>query len=167
MFPTIHVSTQDVIMEAFTVANSTHDDCSQSGYSNHHWGTNVSGDESSGEREHAKMEKDPSFDLDALVEAMKDLYVGEKYTKLATTILLMNLCIVHWVNNCLMDELLTILQCHLLPEDNYLSKNYYVARSLTMKLGLAYNVIYACEKGCVLFRGEHANAVRCPKYNHP
>jgi hypothetical protein len=101
------------------------------------------------------------------VEAMKDLYAGTKCTKLATTILLMNLCTVHRVNNCFVDELLTILCCHLLLEDNYLPKKYYAARSLTMKLGLAYNVIHACEKGCVLFKGEHANVVCCPKYNRP
>jgi hypothetical protein len=71
------------------------------------------------------------------------------------------------VNNFFVDELLTILHCHLLLEDNCLPKKYYAARSLTMKLGLAYNVIRACEKWCVLFRGEHVNAVRCPKCNRP
>ena len=62
-----------------------------------------------------------------------------------------------------MDELLTILHCHLLPEDNCLLKKYYAMRSLTKKLGLAYNIIHACERGCVLFRGEHAYAMKCPK----
>jgi hypothetical protein len=31
-----------------------------------------------------------------------------------------------------------------------------------MKLGLAYNVIHACEKWCMLFSGKHADVVRCP-----
>jgi hypothetical protein len=52
---------QDIVMEAFTVADSVHDDCGQSGYSNHQWGTNVSRDEPTGEREHAEMEEDPSL----------------------------------------------------------------------------------------------------------
>jgi hypothetical protein len=64
------------------------------------------------------------------------------------------------------DELLTILHCHLLPEDNCLLKKYYAVRSLK-KLGLAYNVIHACERGCVMFRGKHADAVKCPKCNSP
>ncbi len=32
------------------------------------------------------------------------------------------------------------------------------------KLGLAYNVIDVCEKGCTLFRGIHANDESCPYY---
>jgi hypothetical protein len=158
---------RDVVMEAFTVADSVYDDYSQSRNSDHQWGTNVSGDEPTGEKKHAKMDEDPSFDPDALVEAMKGLYAGAKCMKLAATILLMNLCTVHKVSNCFLDELLTILHCHLLPEDNCLPKKYYGSRSSTMKLGLAYNVIHACAKGCVLFRGDHAGIVRCSKCNHP
>ena len=113
------------------------------------------------------MEEDPSFDPDVLVEAMKGLYAGPKCTKLTLTILLMNLCTVYWVSIGFVDELLTILHCHLLPEDNCLPKKYYAARSLTMKLGLAYNIIHACEKRCMLFRGKHVDVVHCPKYNCP
>jgi hypothetical protein len=71
------------------------------------------------------------------------------------------------VSKCFVDKLLTILHYHLLLEDNCLPKKFYAARSLTMKLGLAYNVIHACEKGYALFRGKHADAIRCPKYYHP
>ena len=35
------------------------------------------------------------------------------------------------------------------------------------KLGLNYNTIHACERGCVLFRGPYENDVRCPKCNKP
>jgi hypothetical protein len=65
---------RDAVMEAFTIADSVHDDCSQSGKSDHQWGTNVSEDEPIREKEHAEMEEDPSFDPDALVETMKGLY---------------------------------------------------------------------------------------------
>jgi hypothetical protein len=79
----------------------------------------------------------------------------------------MNLCTVHGVTNRFADELFTILNSHLLPTENVLPKNYYAARSLTAKLGLLYNSILACNKGCMLFKGEHAEAVRCPKCGGP
>jgi hypothetical protein len=71
---------------------------------------------------------------------------------------LMNLCTVHEVSNNFADELFTILHCHFLPDGNTLPRNHYAAKSLTSKLGLAYNSIHACGKGCVLFRGEYADA---------
>jgi hypothetical protein len=40
-----------------------------------------------------------SFDPMALENAMKELFVGTKCTKLVATILLMNLCTVHGVSN--------------------------------------------------------------------
>jgi hypothetical protein len=79
----------------------------------------------------------------------------------------MNLCTVHGVTNGFVDELFTILNSHLLPTENVLPKNYYATRSLTTKLGLSYNSIHAYDKGCVFFRGEHAEAVRCPKCGSP
>jgi hypothetical protein len=38
---------------------------------------------------------------------------------------------------------------------------------LTWQLGLAYNSIHACESGCVLFHGEYANEMTCPKCAKP
>jgi hypothetical protein len=38
---------------------------------------------------------------------------------------------------------------------------YHATKTLIAKLGLMYNTIHVCEKGCVLFRGEHVNVVRC------
>ena len=96
---------------------------------------------------------------------MEALYDGSKSSKLAATILLMNLCTVHGVSNQCANKFFSILHLHLLPKNNTLPKNYHAAKSLTMKLGLKYKTIHACEKGCMLFRGEHANALRCPKCN--
>ena len=42
-------------------------------------------------------------------------------------------------------------------------KSYHATKSVTAKLGLTYNTIHACERGCVLFRGEYKDALRCPK----
>jgi hypothetical protein len=61
----------------------------------------------------------------------------------------------------------TILHAHVLPQDNYLPRNHHAVKSLTKKLGLAYNTIHACEKGCVLFRGAFADAEKCPKCDQP
>jgi hypothetical protein len=46
---------------------------------------------------------------------------------------------------------------------NCLPTNYYATKALTQKLGLDYENIHACPKGCVLFQGEHRNNVTCPK----
>ena len=77
-------------------------------------------------------------------------------------VLLMNLITIHGVSNCFVDELFAIMQGHLLPLENCLPQNYYAAKSLIQKLSLSYNSIYACVKGCVLFRGKLTDAVgRC------
>jgi hypothetical protein len=52
--------------------------------------------------------EDNIFDPVALEEA-KPLYTSTKCTELAATIVLMNLCIVHGVNNKFVDELFTLL----------------------------------------------------------
>jgi hypothetical protein len=77
------------------------------------------------------------------------------------------LYIVHRVSNNFVDKLFTILHRDLLPDGNTLLRNHHVAKSLTNKLGLAYNSIHACGKGYVLFRGKYADMEWCPKYNGP
>jgi hypothetical protein len=103
------------------------------------------------------------FQGDALGESMESLYVGSRSNKLATTVLIMNLCTMHGVRNHCAHELFSLLQRHLLPEGNTLPKTYHAAKSLTAKLGLSYNIIHACERGCVLFRAEYVDALYCPK----
>ena len=120
-----------------------------------------------GSRDPLQQEETENEDFDARVleELMKALYNGSKSSKLVATIWLMNLCTVHGVSNQCANELFSILHLHLLPKNNTLPKNYHATKSLTMKLGLTYKTIHACEKGCVLFHDEHANALRCPKCN--
>ena len=79
----------------------------------------------------------------------------------------MNLCTVHGVSNNCADELFAILHGYILPEENCLPKNHHAARSLIQKLGLSYNNIHACNNGCILFREEYAELLRCPKCNGP
>jgi hypothetical protein len=77
---------------------------------------------------------DISTEANYLREACQPLYNGARCTKLASTLLLMNVCTVHGVSNKFMDELLALLHKHLLPKDNLLPPNMYVAKSLTRKV---------------------------------
>jgi hypothetical protein len=104
-----------------------------------------------------------NFDPQALEDAVIGLYTSTKSSTLAATILLLNLYNMHGVSNYFVDELFTILQGHILPEGNFLPRNYYAAKTLTQKLGLAYNTVHACQSGCVLFRGELAYETNYPK----
>ena len=75
---------------------------------------------------------------------MEGLYEGARSSKLAATILLMNLCTVHGVTNQCANELFSLLHSHLLPENNTLPQTHHAAKSLTSKLGLTYTRIHAC-----------------------
>jgi len=79
-----------------------------------------------------------AFDSTILKDVIAKLYKGSSSTKLAATILLMNLCTIHGMTNKLCDELFTLLHWHLLPINNCLPINYHVIKSLTRKLGLDY-----------------------------
>ena len=102
------------------------------------------------------------FDPTDMEEALQKLYSSFRCTKLAATILPMNLCTVHGVSNNCANELFTLLHGYILLEKNSLPKNFHATRSLTQKLGLSYNSIHACDKRCVIFGGKHAEAMRCP-----
>ena len=116
-------------------------------------------DEPIGETNPPDASQNDTFHPHALEVAIWPLYGGAKYTQLAATILLMNLCIVHSATNGFADELFTILNSHLLFTENVLPKNYYNTRSLTAKLGLLYNNIHAYDKGYVLFKGKYTEVV--------
>jgi hypothetical protein len=148
---------QREVAEAFATADSIHERCLQEGDDEH------GGDEAVGNIPAAAEEEDGNFDATALDESVEVLYEGARSSKLATTVLLMNLCTVHGVSNTCANELFTLLHEHVLPKHNTLPRTYHAAKSLTIKLGLTYNSIHACEKGCVLFRGELSDAMQCPK----
>jgi hypothetical protein len=67
-------STDEVWEGGIHCSGLVHDDYSQSGNSDHQWDIDVSGEEPTREGEHAKIEEDPSFDPDALVEAMSKVH---------------------------------------------------------------------------------------------
>jgi hypothetical protein len=111
--------------------------------------------------------KQHGFDPITLEDAMHELYVGVKCTKLIVTIVLMNLYTIHGVSHKFSYELFALVHFHLLPELNCLACNYYVAKTLTQNLGLDYNNIHTYGKGCVLFQGDHMDAIHCPKCAGP
>ncbi len=62
-------------------------------------------------------DEDCRANLARLKEACQPLYPCAHSTKLADTMLLMNICTIHGVNNKFVDELLSLLHKHLLPPE--------------------------------------------------
>ena len=91
----IEEKVKEAVVEAFTIVDVIHKDCSQSGHIECKGDIGVNEKEAFGDTISLESEEDPSFDLNTLKEAMKGLYKGAKCTKLAATILLMNLCTIH------------------------------------------------------------------------
>jgi hypothetical protein len=163
--PDVEETVHDVVTGAFELGDAVHEECNNS--SGEGDAANLSEHGITSCEDVEGHESSDHFDPTMLEKAIQELYEGSKSTKLAARILLMNLCTVYGISNNFADELFTILHRHLLPEGNRLPKNHYAAKSLTSKLGLTYTSIHACRKGCVLFRGEYADAECCPKCDGP
>jgi glycerol-3-phosphate cytidylyltransferase-like family protein len=133
---------QDIVMDAFALGDSVHAECSETSLEDE--GPNLTNNDGSSDEDVYGQDESDGFDPALLEEAVQKLYDGSCSTKLAATILVMNLCTVYGVSNNFADELLNILHCHLLPKVNTLPRNHYAARTLTNKLGLAYNTIHTC-----------------------
>jgi hypothetical protein len=160
---TLEERVQEVASNAFAQADALHNDYIDNHFNDTTNIRDISIDEPIRERAEEGISEDSTFDSQVLEDVIKPLYRGAKSTELAATILLMNLCTVHGVSNNFTEELFALLHSHLLPPGNSLPKNYYAAKSLTSKLGLSYRSIHAYEKGCILFRYKHSEALRCPK----
>ncbi len=139
---------------------------SMSGQNNHDKGQGgVDNDMGLGETGAPSVASDDDISIEAnyLWEACQPLYNGARCTKLASTLLLMNVCTVRGVSNKFMDELLALLHKHLLPKDNLLPPSMYVIKSFTRKVGLDYKHIHACVNGCILFWKQYETLEACPK----
>jgi hypothetical protein len=97
------------------------------------------------------------------VHASKQLYAGLNISVISATIVIINMAVIHGVSNAYVDELLKYLATVLLPVGNLLPSSHYEAKRLIRKLGLNYNIIHACPKGCVLYRKEYKDLECCPK----
>ena len=154
-------------LHAFTVADAVHSNSMEDCFDDKE-GTPVLGaEELVGEIAERRSNDGSGFDPHILEDAIKPLYRGAKCTKLAGTIFLMNLCIVHGVSNNFSDELFALLHNHLLSSNNSLPKNYYTAKSMTTKLRLSYHSIHAYEKRCILFYCQYAEALCCLQCGGP
>jgi len=96
-------------------------------------------------------DEDSGAYLARLQEACQLLYTSAHSIKLIATMLLMNICTIHGVNNKFVNELLFLLHKYLLPLNNCFPSNMYHGKTLTKKVGLNYHIIHACPNGCILF----------------
>ncbi len=108
-------------------------------------------------------DEDNGSDLARLQGSCQLLYPSTCPTKLAATMLLMNICTFHGVSNKFVDELMCLLHTYLLSLNNCLPSNMYHAKTLTKKVGFNYHIIHACPNGCILFQGVHIDLDTCPK----
>jgi hypothetical protein len=158
---------QEAVAKAFTIGDNIHDECRFSDNWNEACFRDPVDEELPLDGNDGDKGGNAEFDPHALEDVVRGLYSGAKSSTLAATILLLNLCIIHGMSNYFVDELFSILHSHILPEGNSLPRNHYATKTLTWKLGLAYNTIHACQSGCVLFRGERANETKCSKCDKP
>jgi hypothetical protein len=101
-------------------------------------------------------------------EALKvPLYENFKLSNLCTILLILNFCQTHGTSNAFISELLRLLKNSILPTPNTSPSSKYETSHMLKKLGLAYNVINVCIKGCMLFRGAHANVDHCVHCGEP
>jgi hypothetical protein len=82
---------------------------------------------------------------------------------LVATLLIMNCCKTLGTTNAFVNELLGLLKWSVLPQSNTLPTIKHETTTTLNKLGLAYNVIHSCTKGCMLFHEPHERVDQCLK----
>jgi hypothetical protein len=90
-------------------------------------------------------------------------YEGSVLSSLAVILLIMNCCKTHGKTNAFVNEQLGLLKQSVLPQPNTLLATKHEATTILNKLGLAYNVIHSCPKGCMFFHGPHERVNQCLK----
>jgi Transposase family tnp2 len=95
------------------------------------------------------------------------IYEGSRLSRLSAIMLLLNLQQRHGASNLLLDDLFHTLHDRVLPPGNQLPSSWKEAKKVLKSMGLKYQVIHACVDDCVLFRGEHESATRCPVCDKP
>ena len=131
--------------------------------------------------EHAESETDAELEMEDIPQGLRDnsdaglqnaaalneesktpLYGGTNLSRLATTLMLLNVCRTHKVTNACISELLLLLAKVILPKPNSLPTSELMATNMLGRLGLRYDCIDVCRNGCVLYRHEHAELESCP-----
>ncbi|CAM6082121.1 unnamed protein product [Calypogeia fissa] len=90
------------------------------------------------------------------------IYEGSRLSRLSAIMLLLNLQQRHGASIVFLDDLFQLLHDRVLPEGNNLPSSWKEAKKVLKGIGLNYQVIHACVNDCILFRGEHENAIVCP-----
>lgn len=99
---------------------------------------------------------------------MQLLYKDSAHSKLAATIMVVNLVATHTgITEKAADDILSTFK-FLLPANNCLPSSLYQAKTMTKRLGLDFKNIEGCPKGCVLFDQEATKDLdRCPHCKSP
>jgi hypothetical protein len=107
--------------------------------------------------EEDEMDDDIEQDMESLDDLYREgtqpIYAIIDVNTISACIVLINMVVIHNVSNAYVDELFRYLSTVLLG--NRLPKNHYKAKKLIRKLGLNYDIIHTCPKGCVLYCGEY------------
>ncbi len=98
-----------------------------------------------------------------LQQAYIPLYQWAWCSKFATTMTLVNMCIIHGCSNMFVNALFSLLHKFILPVDNCLSNSMYGVKTLCQRIGLEYNKIHACISRCVLYKGQYVGHIQYPK----
>ncbi|XP_073103331.1 uncharacterized protein [Elaeis guineensis] len=113
--------------------------------------------------------QEPNSEAAAFYRLLKDtdknLYPRcDKVSKLSFVVKLLHLkCSNNWSDTS-MDKLLKVFK-KVLPNGALVPNSFYEAKKLIQDLGLEYIKIDACLNDCVIYWGEHANAIICPVCN--
>ena len=100
---------------------------------------------------------DPTKDLcSAVLEdtTTTPLFAGAQLLSLMTTLLTLNCLKVHGASNALIFELFMLLSKSVLSSVNSLPSSEYMALKMLCQLGLAYDLIHACQDGACYSEGQ-------------
>ncbi|CAM8937275.1 unnamed protein product [Rhodiola kirilowii] len=101
-----------------------------------------------------------------LAEAQRPIYVGSDKTVLECILKAMKAKVENRWSDKSFNEHLELVKGVLPTENNY-PGSYREVKKILKNLGLGYQIIHACEYGCVLYYKEHSNLDRCPVCREP
>ncbi|KAL3690612.1 hypothetical protein R1sor_016921 [Riccia sorocarpa] len=98
-------------------------------------------------------------------ESRTPIYPGAKCSKLAYTLLILNLQARFPASNQLINGIFKLLAEKILPEESNVPKTRSEARKILKTVGMDYEMIHVCPNDCILYRNEYGDATACPKCN--
>jgi hypothetical protein len=117
---TLDERVQEVALDAFHVADIVHKKCMRNGFEDVEDLSDLTAEEPISNSGKGGIAQDSNFNPHVVEDALKPLYRGAKSTELASTILLLYLCMVDGMSNNFTKELFALLYGHLLLVDNCL-----------------------------------------------